>query len=161
MIKIHTFNPHIGRIKLLPHTKGVKAAAISGTIYGALLTPIMNISLFLDMIWFRSIARATPWEMLVEYYTDIWYWVGIIMYAIIGTIGGLITAWIFVDIYDSLPGKNPTMKGIVIGFIQWISLVLFVATPFGWASILMSLGNSILWGLSLGHFCSRESLGKL
>ena len=158
MIKLHTFNPHIGMVKLF---KGAKAGAISGAIYGALGGPIGNIALWLQFNWLNPRNRTTLWEMLVRLFAERWFWVSIMMSTIIGVIVGLFFGRIFLDNYDTVPGKTPAMKGIVISICQWIVLLLLVAAPFGWATVTVSLGHSMLWGQLLVHFWERERLGKL
>jgi hypothetical protein len=67
---------------------------------------------------------------------------------------------VFVAIYDKLPGKTPTLKGIVFSLSFW-------AVTFRWVHLLGSdywcwsiidLGTMLLWGGMLGHFYTGERL---
>jgi parallel beta-helix repeat protein len=168
MIKIHTFNPHIGMVHLV---RGAKAGAVSGAIYGALNTPIINIGI--------NLINGQLGNWVTGIMTDgLWLVGATLMNTILGAVLGLIFGLIFVVLYDRLPGITPTDKGIVTSIIHWAviplslsvlfspeGLSMFFSSHRNWRPIVIGLGMSILWGWLLGHFWERgrpdPPLGKI
>jgi len=172
MIKIRTFNPHIGMAELL---RGAKAGAVSGVIFGALLGSIGNIVI---NVIYAIINGRLDW-FVASLMTDGMGTLGpILVYIIYGLIGGLIFGLMFAALYDKLPGKTPAIKGIVTSIIFWGVLLLglpalvnlyrwgfeglywFVCDSFYQEQAVVGLGTSILWGWLLGRFWASERLGK-
>jgi nitrous oxidase accessory protein len=159
MIKLRTFNPHIGMIHLV---RGAKAGAVSGVIYGAANTPIINTGI--------NLINGQLGNFVAGIMTDgLWLVGATLMNSILGTVFGLIFGLIFVVLYDRLPGITPTDKGIVTSIIHWAviplglsvlsypeDLSMFFRSPSNWRIIVIGLGTSILWGWLLGHFWERE-----
>jgi hypothetical protein len=165
--------------------RGAKAGALSGVIYGAVQSPLINFG-----GWVYGSIRAQQRNLPVQSFGDWvagimqpWFLGTIILGIIIGVVSGLIFGLIFVALYDKLPGKTPAMKGIVTSLIYMAAIPLglpvlisltrwgfedlmagfywFFLSPFNWLPIAIGLGTSILWGWLLGHFWASKRLGKL
>jgi len=170
MIKIRTFNPGIGTAELF---RGAKAGAVSGVIYGAINAPIINMGI--------NLIDGNLGNWIARIMTDGWFWLGgaILMNIFFGVILGLIFGLIFVALYDKLPGKTPTIKGIVTSIIYWVTIPLglsvlfhlnqsgfeglheFFSGPHNWMPTAIGLGVLIIWGWLLGRFWESERFGKL
>jgi len=162
MIKLRTFNPHIGMVHLV---RGAKAGAVSGVIYGAVNVLIINIGI--------NLINGQLGNFVTGIMTDgLWLVGATLMNSILGAVLGLIFGLIFVVLYDRLPGITSTDKGIVTSIIHWAAIPLGVSVLFypeglsvffrssrNWRVILIGLGTSILWGWLLGHFWERGRPG--
>ncbi len=178
IIKIQRFNPSIGMAAL---SRGAKAGAVSGVIYGAVTSPLINFGL-----WVYGSIRAQQYNLPAQTFGDWvvgmvqpWFLASIIANIIVGVIGGLIFGFAFVGLYNKLPGKTPEIKGIVISIIHWVSIPLglpvifhlnlygfeglywFFCSPFNWMPTAIGLGALIMWGWLLGRFWGSERFGKL
>jgi hypothetical protein len=91
-----------------------------------------------------------------------------------GLVFGLIFGLIFAALYDRLPGKTPTIKGIMVSIVYWFTIPLGLPVLanlyrwgleglywFLWEPTFIGLGTSIIWGWLLGHFWASERSGKL
>lgn len=171
MIKVHTFNPSLGRIELI---RGAKTGAVSGIIFGVLLGSILNIGLNIIYNMIHGHLEYYMTSLITEPPLA-----PIMVYIIFGVIGGLIFGLIFALLYDKLPGKTPKSKGIMTSLIFWGATVLgfpalinlceggfeglywFVISSFYWEQAVIGLGSSAIWGWLIGHFWARGRISKL
>jgi hypothetical protein len=177
MIKIRTFNPHVGMAGLL---RGAKAGAISGVFSGAVISPIMNLGgNFVSSL--RARLLNLPYSSFESWIASImqpWFLASIIMSIIFEVILGSIFGLIFAVLYDKLPGKTPKRKGFVMSIIYWLAIPMGISIFrsirydgliglcwffMGSGIWLTALGliPSLLWGYLLGRFWAREKPGKL
>ena len=152
--------------------RGAKAGVVSGAIYGPINWLIINIGI--------ALINGDLGNWVTHIMTDgIWFLDCIIKNLISGLIFGLILGLIFAAVYDKLPGKTPTIKGIVISIIYWVTIplglpVLSYLSRWGfeglywefvyagtWKATTIALGTSIIWGWLLGYFWESDWLGKL
>ena len=177
MIKLHTFNPGLGRIEL---SRGAKAGAVSGIISGAIHSPIQNLGGMFVWILIGRLRNlpVASFEDRIAGIMQPWFLASIMGQIIIEVIAGLIFGLIFVALFDKLPGKTPTMKGIVMAIIYWLALpvgipmlrdlrdggleglIMFLTGYHNWVFSAISLIPAILWGWLLVRFWTRERLGK-
>jgi hypothetical protein len=176
MIKIRTFNPHIGRAGLL---RSAKAGVVSGVISGVVFAPLFLLVqwVFGWLIHPQSNELAMYWSferMVAEHFLSPYFVTFLIPSIIVLMILGLFFGLLFIVLYDKLPGKTSTMKGIVTGIIYGaafylgLPLIVYLITglpentgALGADVIMVGLGTSILWGWLLGRFWAGERFGKL
>jgi len=152
--------------------RGAKAGVVSGVIYGPVNWLIINIGI--------NLINGNLGNWVTRFMTGgMWLLDCIIKNLISGLIFGLILGLIFAAVYDKLPGKTPTVKGIVISIIYWVTiplglpvlsylnqwgfegLHLFFSSPTNWVPTVIGLPTSIIWGWLLGYFWESDWLGKL
>jgi hypothetical protein len=181
IIKLRTFNPGLSRVEL---SMGAKVGVVSGIISGAVFSPLSLLGGWVlgslmhrpsnELVGYVSFERFVADTLLSPYFVSV-----IVQNIILGMIAGLLFGSLFIVLYDKLPGKTPTMKGIVTAISYWAALYLgfplLVYLSTGWFDSMVSyftnirhggpiitvgLGTSILWGWLLGRFWTSERLGK-
>jgi hypothetical protein len=186
MIKLQTLNPGLTKVEL---NQGAKVGAVSGVISGAVFSPLVFVVswvigwLTFPALWQPIEPGAMYWsfeEMVAHHFLSPYFLTQTIPSIIFGAVAGLLFGSLFIVLYEKLPGKTPTMKGIVTAIIHWAAayLIFPLLVPFimGWYPrypstyftdirhggpiITVGLGTSLLWGWLLGRFWTSDRLGK-
>ncbi len=141
---------------------GAKAGAVGGTLYGA----ISSIFVIITLIEFKTRVMEQLTKSLQSYPSgltppspqtlyNIALYAAPITEIIAGLIVGVILGLVFAYVYDRLPGSGAKARGIIFGLILWVFLGLLLnitnISSYGIIYFAITAGGSFVASIASGY----------